>query len=83
MMTAQILDAVLSAITVVFLGAIGRGVLGLRKDAKRFMTEHMWLLATTLWTRDKVLVIMDQLGLEPDNPPPVDLPNGAGGKKGK
>lgn len=82
-MTAQILDAILSAITVVLLGAIGRGMLGVRKDFRQFMTEHMWLLATSMWTRDKVLVIMSQLGMEVDNPPPGDLPNGAGGRKGK
>lgn len=37
------------------------------------MAEHVWLIATTLWTRDKITVIMGELGLTIGNPPPDDL----------
>ena len=49
-------------------------LIGIRTDFRRFMQEHLWLLATTMWTRDKVLIIMKRLDLPVDNPPPNDLP---------
>lgn len=74
-MEVQILDSVLSGSGVVFLGFIAKMVRSVRRDFRRFMTEHSWLIATTLWTRDKTLRIMDHLNMSPENPPPADLPH--------
>lgn len=81
MSAGEILSSIISGVSVVILAAIARGLLGVRKEFRQFMTEHMWLLATTLWSRDKVLVIMRELGLAVDIPPPGDLRDGAGTKK--
>ena len=72
--TAQMLDSILSGATVLLLAFIGRGMLGMRRDFRRFMAEHAWLLATTLWNRDKVLKIMARLEMPIENSPPDDLP---------
>lgn len=72
----EIISSVISGVSVLLLAGIARGLLGVRKDFRRFMTEHLWLLATTLWTRDKVMLIMRELKLPADQPPPDDLPRG-------
>lgn len=74
-MNAQTVSAIISGASVVILTAIGRMLLGMRKDFRRFMAEHAWLIATTLWTRDKVVRIMDQMQMPMDTPPPNDLPH--------
>ena len=73
-MTAQVLDSILSGATVLLLAVIGRAMLGMRRDFRRFMVEHSWLLATTLWNRDKVRKIMAHLEMPLDDAPPEDLP---------
>ena len=70
----EIISSVISGVAVLLLAGIARGLIGVRKDFRRFMTEHLWLLATTLWTRDKVLQIMHKLDLDSGPPPPGDLP---------
>ena len=70
----QLVNSVIGGVAVVLLAAIGRGLLGMRKDFRRFMYEHTWLLATTLWTRDKVIHIMQEMGMPVLDPPPTDLP---------
>lgn len=72
--TGQIVSSVIGGVAVLLLGAIGRGLLGMRNDFRRFMQEHLWLLATTMWTRDKVMLIMKRLDIEIEDPPPHDLP---------
>ena len=74
MNTGQIVSSVIGAVAVALLAAIGRGLVGIRKDVRRFMQEHLWLLATTLWTRDKVVLIMKRLDMPVQDPPPNDLP---------
>lgn len=74
MSPAEIVNSIVSGIIVLLLAAIARGMMGVRKDFRRFMAEHAWLLATSLWTRDKVLMIMAQLQMPVDQPPPNDLP---------
>lgn len=76
MRSGEILSSVLSGVAVLLLASIARGFLGIRKDFRRFMTEHAWLIATTLWTRDKVLRIMESLDLPLDGEPPGKLPHG-------
>lgn len=71
----EIVSSVISGSAVLILAALTRGLLGLRKDFRKFMAEHVWLIATTLWTRDKVTVIMRELGIPMGNPPP-DVPEG-------
>lgn len=61
-------------IAVIFLAFIGKALMGMRRDFHKFMAEHSWLLATTLWTRDKVLVIMAKLDMPMTDAPPRDLP---------
>jgi hypothetical protein len=70
----EIVSAVISSLSVLLLTAITRAMIGFRNDLRRFMTEHMWLISTTLWTRDKVMHIMSVMDLESDRPPPDDLP---------
>lgn len=72
-METQILSSVLSAIAVTVLLAIGRYIRLLSKNFDRFMGEHLWLLASTMWNRDKVLRIMNELGMGLDDPPPEPL----------
>lgn len=74
MNTGQIVSSIIGGVAVLLLGAIGRMILGIRSDFRRFLKEHLWLLATTLWTKDKVLLIMQRLDMSIDNPPPDDLP---------
>lgn len=74
MNTAELVNSITGGVAVLLLGAIGKGVLGLRKDFKRFMTEHTWLLATSGWTRDKVRKVMGQMGMPVEDAPPDDLP---------
>ncbi len=74
MNAAEIISSIVSGISVLILGWIGRGLIGMRKDFRRFMAEHMWLLATSMWTRDKVLRVMADLDMPVDHPPPADLP---------
>ncbi len=74
MSAAEIISSILSGLSVLVLAWLGRGLAGMRKDFRRFMAEHMWLLATTMWTRDKVLRIMGELDMPVDHPPPADLP---------
>lgn len=74
MRAGEIVSSVISSVAVLLLAAIARGLLGVRNDMRRFMLEHTWLLATTLWTRDKVMHIMRTMDLELDQPPPADLP---------
>lgn len=73
MNTGQIVSSIIGGVAVLLLGAIGRMMLGVRNDFRRFMQEHLWLLATTMWTRDKVIQIMNRLDMPLGNPPPSDL----------
>jgi hypothetical protein len=72
--TGEIISSLISGTAVIILAAIGRGLLGVRKDFRRFMAEHVWLIATTLWTRDKVTLIMRKLEIPMEGMPPSDLP---------
>jgi hypothetical protein len=72
---AEIISSIISGVTVLLLAGITRGLLGVRKDFRRFMAEHTWLLATTLWTRDKVIQIMQSMNMPVDGSPPSDLPH--------
>ncbi len=74
MNAGEIISSVISGVAVLLLGAIARGLVGMRKDFRRFMAEHVWLITTTLWTRDKVMHIMRDLGMPAEQPPPADLP---------
>jgi len=74
-LNAQIVSSVIGAIATAILAVIGRSIVGLRRDTRRFMGEHMWLLATTLWTRDNVTKVMDQLGMPVTSDPPENLPH--------
>lgn len=72
----EILSSIISGVAVLLLAGIAQAMRGVRKDFRRFMAEHAWLLATTLWTRDKVLRIMERLDMPIDSQPPGDLPPG-------
>jgi hypothetical protein len=72
--TDEIVSSVLSGIVVLILASIARTVASFHHEFRRFMAEHVWLLATTLWTRDKVTKIMKRLDMPMDDPPPNDLP---------
>jgi len=72
----EILSNVLGAVAVGLLGFICHVILRAYRKFDQFMAEHMWLLATTLWTRDKVMEIMGMLGIEVQIPPPANMPKG-------
>jgi len=72
--SGEIISSLISGVGVLILAAIARTLFRTASEFRRFMAEHMWLIATTLWTRDKVVMIMQQLGMPMDNPPPKDLP---------
>ena len=74
MNTGEIVSSVISSVAVVMLAGITRALSGARADLRRFMLEHTWLLATTVWSRDMVVQIMRSMELEPPSPPPADLP---------
>ena len=78
MNAGEIISSVIGAIAVGLLTFIARAIKNIGGDFRRFMQEHMWLLATTLWTRDKVVRIMTELNLPMDQPPPNDLPKEKG-----
>jgi hypothetical protein len=75
--SGQIVSSIISGAAVLLLAGIARGLLGTRRDFRRFMAEHTWLLATTLWTRDKVIQIMERMDmpLDTDGMPPSELPH--------
>lgn len=76
MNVGEVISSVISGTAVLLLAAIARGLLNVRNDFRRFMGEHLWLIATTMWTRDKVIRIMNDLGMPLDNPPPDSLKKG-------
>jgi hypothetical protein len=39
------------------------------KNLKRFMQEHLWLLASADWSRKSITQIMRDLGINGDPPP--------------
>lgn len=73
--TSEILPSILSGTAVLFLAAIAKSLLGVRREFHRFMQEHSWLIVTTLWNRDKTRKIMDHLQMPIDDNPPEDLPD--------
>lgn len=75
MSAPEIISSIISGVSVVILAGIARGLLGIRAEFRRFMAEHLWLLATTTWTRDRVLRMMAELGMPVDVPPPNNLPH--------
>lgn len=74
MRVSEIISSVVSGAALLLLAAITRALVGVRRDFRRFMTEHLWLLATTMWTRDKVIKMLQLLGMEDASNPPADLP---------
>ena len=85
MKTAEIINSVIGGMAVLLLAAIGRGLLGMRKDFRRFMAEHVWLLATSLWNRDKIRQVMAKLDMPLEDDAPEDLPweHRRGNRRGK
>lgn len=69
--TNQIFANVIGGVATVLLGGIATLLWRGYRKLNRFMAEHLWLIATTMWTRDKVMVMMHQMGMPIDNPPPT------------
>lgn len=74
MRSTELINTIIGGVAVLILAAIGRGLIGIRHDIRRFLAEHSWLLATSLWTRDKVIQIMVKLDMPLPDRPPDDLP---------
>lgn len=74
MLPPNIISDIISGTSVAMLAVIGRGLLGVRKDFRQFMAEHTWLLATTMWNKDKVLQIMAKMDMPMQDEPPRNLP---------
>ncbi len=73
MRPTELVSNIIGAVAVGLLGFICHVLIRAYKKFDQFMTEHVWLLATTLWTRDKVVEVMSTLGIEIGNPPPGKL----------
>lgn len=76
MSAGEVLSSIISGVAVLLLAWIARAISGITKDFRRFMAEHAWLIATTLWTRDKVIRIMEVMGMPWEGNPPTDPPTG-------
>lgn len=72
--STEIISSTISGVAVLLLAGIAKAIFGMRREFHRFMAEHSWLLVTTLWTRDKVVKIMDHLDMPIEMSPPEDLP---------
>lgn len=73
-MTTQIFGNIIGGIAVVLLTAIAGMCYRVFRKINRFMLEHVWLLTTTLWTRDKVILMMHHMNISIDDIPPANLP---------
>lgn len=73
----SITSAVVGAVATSLLAAIGVMLRGLRKDFRRFMAEHLYLLRIADWTKVNLANIFDHLNLTPTEPPPL-LPDKKG-----
>lgn len=76
MRPAEIISNIIGGVAVALLGFLCHFVYRTYRKFDRFMTEHLWLLATTLWTRDKVMEIMSLLGIPITDGPPATLMKG-------
>jgi hypothetical protein len=74
MNTGELVTSLISGVMVLLLAWIARRLGRIGGDFHKFMAEHIWLISTSLWTRDKVVKIMASLNMPMDNPPPSDLP---------
>jgi Ser/Thr protein kinase RdoA (MazF antagonist) len=79
-MSATVLAAVSSAVSTAILAMIGRMLASIHRDVRRFMKEHLWLLATADWTITSVQAVMHQLGINGADPP--DWPGRGPGHRG-
>jgi hypothetical protein len=71
---SNVLPNIIGGLAVLLLAFIGKGMLGMRRDFRQFMAEHAWLLATSLWTRDKIMQLMAKLDMPMTEDPPDRLP---------
>lgn len=76
MSVGQIISSTISGAAVLLLAWIAKAVVGVRADFRRFLAEHAWLMSTTLWSRDRIIKIMGDLGMPVGDPPPDNLPHG-------
>jgi hypothetical protein len=68
-MSGQVISSVLSAVAVVILAMIGSTLRRMSNDIRRFMREHLWLLAMADWTKTSVQAIMHHLNINGTSPP--------------
>ena len=69
----SVIANIIGGVAVVLLGGIVSILWRGYRRFNRFMAEHVWLITTTLWNRDKVLNIMDHLNMPVRDEPPSDL----------
>lgn len=68
-LSAQVLSAIFGALASGLLAALVGMLRGIRRDVRQFMTEHMWLIATANWSRTTIMQIMQELGIQGEQPP--------------
>jgi hypothetical protein len=73
---SEIVSSIIGAVAVALLSFILSTLRRLFNKFDRFMAEHMWLIATTLWTRDKVMEMMQSLGMPMTSDPPANMEEG-------
>lgn len=73
-MNTTVVSAVVSAAATVLMTAmvtmLVRGIAGIRRDMRRFMAEHLYLLRVTDWAKVNLSSVFDHLSLSPTEPPP-------------
>lgn len=67
---AGVISAIATVLTTTLLALIGRAIIGVRNDVRRFMGEHLYLLRVADWTKVNLSHLFDHLNLTPTEPPP-------------
>ena len=73
-MRSEVVANIIGGVAVALLTTIATILFRTFRLFRRFMAEHIWLITTTLWTRDKVIRVMHHMNLPIEDVPPADLP---------
>jgi hypothetical protein len=68
-LTAQIISAVTGAMATAILAVLAGTLRAIRRDIRKFMAEHLWLLAIAGWSVRSVNQMARELGIDIEPPP--------------
>lgn len=69
MLNASVVSAVSSAAASILLAAVVRQLSKVRRDIRRFMAEHLWLLATSRWAQVSINELLKEMNIDGPKPP--------------